>query len=275
MLRGRSWLALATVPALAACSLVYASDLDDARKPTFSVDAGAEGGAPPVVVTEAGADVVTPPATGCAAFPAANFCDDFDTQLNVGDGWDKIVLTNDTTSKAAFDALSYSTPKSFRASLVGAQGCAFARLEKRFSVGARRVTTSVRMRPEAPWKDDAAVLLMALTGCGIILSLGQDAPSYSSYVNVQFGDPLQNYVRDVDGFPTPDEWTDVTLDAKAIDGGVRLDVIYDHASGARDDKQLDLPQCSLSGGSSLVGLGFHCSQDTHDVRYDDVRVSWE
>ena len=121
----------------------------------------------------------------------------------------------------------------------------------------------------------AGLLYVSFAQCGVILGLTENAPSYASYINAQYmNGTQQNDTRDVDGFPTPDEWTDVTFDAKAqADGHVKLDVVYDHASGGRDDKQLDLPQCKL-GGTIFVGLGFHCSQDTHDVRYDDVRISW-
>lgn len=280
MLRGRSWLALAIAPALAACSLIYKSDLDDARRPSSSSpDAGPDVGTVPIGVVDAGPDVVTPIATGCAAFPTAKFCDDFDTELNVNDGWDRLGLT-DEHAKGGFDALAFSVPRSFHAALAGATNdCSYARLEKGFSIGtnAKRATVSARVRPQAPWTGDAAIFNVSLTGCGIILGLGVDLPSYTSGINAQFvAGTLQNDYRDVDGFPTPDEWTDVTFDAQAQpDGHVKLDVVFDHASGARDDKQVDLPQCRLDGGTVFVGLGFHCSQDTHDARYDDVRVSWE
>ena len=278
MLRGRSWVALAIAPALAACSLIYESDLDDARRPAAAAATVADAGGNEAVVppSEAGADVVAVPTAGCGAFPTARFCDDFDTELNVGDKWDKLGVT-DNKGKAIFDTFAYSPTRSLRASLADAAGCSYARLEKTFtSAGTKRVTVSMRMRPQAPWVGDAAILDVNLAGCGIILGLGADSPSYTSNIDAQHvvDGGLKDDVRDVDGFPAPDEWTDVTLDAKALDGRVQLDVIYDHPSGARDDKQLDLPQCRLNG-YVFVGAGFHCSQDTHDVRYDDVRVSWE
>jgi len=274
--RGRSWL-LALAPALAACSLIYKSDLDDARRPSATTpDAGPDATTPPVGVADAGTDAAA--VTGCAAYPTAKFCDDFDTQLNVADGWDKLTLSSEQT-KGGFDTLAFSPSRSFKASLSGAGECSYGRLEKTFaSAGTSRVTVSFRTRLQAPWVKDAVPFFLRLTGCGIAMGVEINATSNTSIINAQYSDGsnvLQNDVRNVDGSPVPDEWTDVTFDANAqADGHVKLDVIYDHPSGARDDKQVDLPQCRLDGKNVVIGLGYHCSQDTHDVRYDDVRVSW-
>ena len=66
----------------------------------------------------------------------------------------------------------------------------------------------------------------------------------------------------------------MTLDAQNVGGHVKLTVSFAYESGASQQKVLDYPQCSLQGQLDL-GVGFHFAQDTHEVRYDDVRVSWE
>jgi hypothetical protein len=98
----------------------------------------------------------------------------------------------------------------------------------------------------------------------------------SAGINAQHfdGTTLFDDNRNVDGAPLPNEWTDATLDAVTADGHIKLTVTFDHPSGMRDTKTLDLPNCVLTG-KLFFGLGFQCSQDTHEARYDDVRVSWQ
>lgn len=257
----------ALFPSLAACSLIYASDLDDARRgaSTPSGDAAVEGG---------GTGVAPGPDAGCGAYPDAGFCDDFDTTANVAERWDALV--SDDATHAGYDSLAYSGARSFLASERDAPDCSYARLEKRWrGIGTTRVTVSARVRPSEAWKGSHPLLTLVYGGCAALLYLSDDAPSYSSGVNAQHGTPLENDYRDVDGFPAPGEWTDVTVDAASVPGGgVRVEVVFVHPSGKTDRKAQTFAQCSLAGELSL-GLGLHCASGSRDVRYDDVRVSWQ
>lgn len=270
MLRGRSWLLLAAAPPLAACSLVYSSDLDAARRPqpadaavaatadASAIDAGSDGGP-----------------SGCAAYPAAKFCDDFDHKLNVADGWDDLSI--DPTASGLFDSVAFSAPRSFRATLENAPDCRYGRLEKRWKgVGTKRIRASFRVRPEGPWKGSAGYAFFGITSCSVVMGLGEDAPSVSANINAQYldGSTLENDVRDLDGAPYPDEWTDVFYEFVAVDGHAKLTVGFVHPGGEVTDKTHDLPQCKLVGDLEL-DLGYHCSSGTHAIRYDDVRVDWE
>ena len=274
MLRGRSWLLLAAVPMLAACALIYRSDLDDARRPGAD---GADGGPDATSAADAGTvDAGTDAGPGgCAAYPDVKFCDDFDTKLNVSDGWDE--LSTDQGATVLFDSVAYSAPLSFRATLENSPDCRYGRLEKRWTgVGTKRVRASFRIRPEGPWKGGVGYAFFGTTGCSIVMGLDEDAPTVSANINAQYvaDSVLKNDVRDLDGAPYPDEWTDVIYELTPSDGHAKLNVKFVHPDGEVTDKTHDLPQCKLAGEVEL-DLGYHCSSGTHAIRYDDVRLDWE
>lgn len=215
-------------------------------------------------------------ASGCAAYPTAKFCDDFDDKdRDVSDRWDGLSL--DGTARGLYDSVAYSEPRSFRAILTDAPDCSYARLEKKWTgVGKNRVRASFRVRPQGPWKGSVGYAFLGTGGCSIVMGLAEDAPTMSANINAQYlaGAQLQNDVRDVDGAPYAEEWTDVIYELTPSDGHAKLNVKFVHPDGDVTDKTHDLPQCKLDGELEL-DLGYHCSSGTHVIRYDDVRVDWE
>lgn len=278
MLRGRSWLLLAAAPAIAACSLIYRSDLDDARQPPPAVaDSGPERGEQgDAAAVDAGTAAESGTGTGgCAAYPTASFCDDFDRKLNVSDGWDALPL--DEGARGLFDSVAYSEPRSFRATLTDAPTCRYGRLEKKWTgVGTKWVRASFRVRPQAPWRGGAGYAFLGTAGCSIVMGLDEDGPTVSANINAQYlaDGVLRNDVRALDGAPYPEAWTDVIYELTAVDGHAKLNVKFVHPDAEATDTTHDLPQCKLAGEVEL-DLGYHCTSGTHAIRYDDVRLDWE
>ncbi|MBX3218321.1 MAG: hypothetical protein KF850_40320 [Labilithrix sp.] len=268
--------------ALPACSLLFASDLDDA-------DAGAaetpEGGA--TDATDAAGDGDggrdggdggdgAPPVTGCASYdPPPVFCEDFDDGP-IGSGWDEL---REQSGTLTLDPLAYSPPQSGRANLIDAPSCSYTRFERVFSgVGTKRVEVHVQIRPSAPWTKSFTPLAVRLRACTVLIYFPSNNAGgiAGSSLNIQSGSPLTNDVRETSGGPRLEEWTDVRLAAvpRPDDDGADLTLSFHHGDGSIQQRTLQAPQCRV-GGTLFVGAGYHCDNGASEIRYDDVRVYWE
>lgn len=278
---------LAVVAALAGCSLVYSSELNDARMLPAGPDS-ADGGTPR---EEGGADPVSDAADagdgagaarGCAAMkPAPRYCRDFDDGAPLdADGWEthidpagKQLLETDTTS-------AYSPPGSLHVGLRGAPDCSYARIVRAFPGVSDRVDMRVRVRPAAPWSDSDGIMITHFDDdssqrCAAILYAvdeNGDGRMDRAQVNVQTtGD---NDVRNLQGVAQVDEWTEVGLVATpAAGGGVSMVFSFRAEDGSYAETTHVFQQCTLAG-TMRAKIGFHCESGTADVRYDDLRVDW-
>lgn len=293
----RSALALPAAITLAscaavACSLVYSSDLNDAHDgvPPQGSSGGSEAGVAEAGSSngssgEAGADASSSGLPrGCGAYkPTPKFCKDFDTDTTVGADWDAVLTEGGQVSLARTFWWSQPAAAHIVEKTVG--NCKYTRLDKTFpNTGTKRISASFRFRPISPWQADGNLpFLIAYDqdglNCAAILSINgrpDNKTISSTNLNMQSGNPQNNDVRDLNGAPQLDLWTDITFSAvPAVNGdGVELTIRYDYENGGKDETTLNFPQCRVRG-SLGVYPGFHCGTGNGEVYFDDIRVDWE
>ncbi|MBX3209021.1 MAG: hypothetical protein KF764_28570 [Labilithrix sp.] len=280
----------AAAAASGACSLLYASDLNDLRtSPGLDADPRSDGGgdgrAPLDGPDAADAGDAASPTRGCAAMkPAPRYCRDFDDGAALeSDGWSldidppgKLLVALDQTS-------AYSAPASLRASLLGAPGCSYGRLVRAFPSTSSRLDVRVRIRPTGPWSNTEGVMITHIAddganACAAILYLhddDNDGVLDQTLVNMQT-QTTPNDVRALNGAVPTDEWTELGMVATPVAGGSGVAMTFSirRESGSVSETTEVFAQCTLTG-TTRVKLGFHCEDGTGEVRYDDLRVDWE
>jgi hypothetical protein len=260
--------------ASAGCSLLLStSDL---------TEAGPDGGTGPSPTGEAGADgatsgdattdapVVSP--DGSARFcetlsPAPKFCADFDGTGAVHEGWDTTVISpDDTVGSLARDALGRDR-SSLVAKLTAPQSCSYARVAKTFPTSGFGMRVSFAFRPASPWTTDSIISLFNAEGdnadCGILYHFEVGL----ARVHLQYGNPEANDMFEWDGAPALDAWStiDTTIDPNGI-----LTIVLN----GKKVLTLDLPAGCTPGNEVYIAPGFHCEQEVHEARYDDVIVDY-
>ncbi len=295
----RSALALPAAITLAsggvvACSLVYSSDLNDARDGviTLGSSSGSEAGVGEAGSSdgssgsgEAGADASSSgQPRGCGAYkPTPKFCKDFDTDTMVGADWDTVATEGGEVSLAR--TFWWSQPVAAHVVQKTVGDCKYTRFEKAFTnVGKKRISASLRLRPIGPWQSEGNTpFLLALNQptsyCAALLYVNGNPDNKTistTNVNVQSGNPQKNDIRDLAGAPRLDEWTDITISAVPATNGTGADLTFrfDYENGGNDETTLTFPQCVV-GGKLEIFPGFHCGTGNGEVYYDDIRVDWE
>lgn len=278
-----------------ACSLVYSSDLNDARDSVLAQssggteagvgEAGSSSGTDGSGVGESGADGSSgEPLRGCSSYkPAPKFCKDFDTDTTVGSDWNAVSTEGGQVTLAR--TFWWSKPVAARIVQKTSPGCKYTRFEKSFpNVGNKRVSASFQLRPIGPWQSEGHTpfvfaLVQQSAYCAALLYVN-GAPDNKSIsttnVNVQYGDPQKNDVRDLVGAPRLDQWTDITISAvpTANTSAANLTFRFDYEDGSKDETTLTFPQCVV-GGALEIYPGFHCDGGEGEMYFDDIRVDWE
>jgi hypothetical protein len=292
--------AIATSVVVAACSVIYAGDLDDARENGLVLN-GQEGGPPSsgpsdaaAAQSEASSDGGYDGGRGCGAIvPAAKFCADFD-QGELLTGFDRALITPNGAPQQTLtldSAFSYSPGRSLSAKMVGAVGESYTRLEKSFKFGATVPSgfeARVKVRPVGAWSRvqvpitiELDELLGAQSCVALIYFLDDDVSKAidGSQVNMQRNATNMNDTRELNGFPAIDEWTEFTFIAVPMgpSGGVTVTIQYSPLTRPENGggvKTMDFPTCKL-GTQSRITLGYHyAGAGTFETRYDDLVADW-
>ncbi len=269
--------------AFAGCSLVYASELNDARS-LPEVGASDAATLPEGSTLDAAQEDAEAGGTdrGCASYvPAPKHCRDFDDGAPLESaGWYMDLSRPGASQLLELDTTAHSPPRALHAALRNAATCSYTRLVRTFEdTGTERLEVNVRLRPSEPWGDADGTLIVHINDdsdqrCHFILYLqdaDRDQRLDSALVNKQQdGDDI----RPLQGFAPADEWTDFGIVVNpAAKGGVSVDFSFRREDGSLTETTHSYPTCKL-GGTVTVKAGFHCEPGTGDMRYDDIRVDW-
>lgn len=269
---------------LAACSLAYAGDLDDAREPQPIVLVS-DGGSNPEAsspLAEAGADGAAL-ARGCGAYtnPVPQFCNDFDDGKPFSAAFDP----NETAGMLSFDSSSYSGAKSMLASLETIADCQYQRVFARFSPADLKseLETHARLRPtRSKYSSDGVAAYLTLylgqgdTECTILLLLHSTGATLDgASLLIQ----SRNNVNDalaLDGLPKEEQWTDVGIRVANVAGKTQITTTFEDEAGIKTTTTHETTQCTPPRASLpfTYAVGLHCESGTVEARYDDVRVYW-
>ncbi len=271
--------ALTALGSIAACSLVYGSDLDGAREGTSPTDDGGafEASAPgsPGEGGVDGSDGTMAVTRGCSGLvPAPKFCDDFERGAFDANGWSIV----DDGMTITSDPLAFSGERSVRVFMAVDDDCSFGRLERGWlnTNATSRVDVHVNVRPSSNSLLSANGTLQFLAiqlgsderYCAALLRTGRDRV----LLNVQHDPNFQNDFHDLAGRIPAERWTDVGV---AFLPGPSLVVTIQDDTGATQETTLSVPQCPSLGSHLRIGVGFHCEVGDGEMRYDDVRVDWQ
>jgi hypothetical protein len=257
--------------ASAGCSLLLStSDLTepgpDGGTPSPTGEAGADGGG------DATTDGPLVSPDGSVRFcqtlsPAPKFCADFDGTGAVDEGWDGTVIApDDTVGSITRDALGRDRSSAL-AKLTDPVSCSYARLAKTFPTSGFGMRVSFSFRPSSPWTTDAIISLFNAEGdtadCGILYHFHPGL----AQLHLQYGTPEANDMFEWDGAPALDAWS--TIDTTIDTNGILTIVLNGKKVLTRA-----LPEGCKPGPEVYVAPGFHCEQDVHEARYDDVVVDY-
>jgi hypothetical protein len=266
------------------CSLIYSSDLDDARTSSAVADSGdlRESGTSTTSSSSGEAGVVDAgpdaPTRGCSSYsPAPKFCDDFDQGTDVGAKWGNV---NQQGGSIAYDSSQFwSGTRSAKVALHTPKSCQYNRLEQTFYKGKDRFEVRFMMRPAKPWNDFTPFVINIGKNnngpeCQPLFDTHVDKTTgmiVNTEVDVQTGAGATNDQRDLAGVPPTDDWSEVVFVAQT-NGGNGLDLSY--TSGGKTDT-MTFAQCPSSWDFFAVNMGFHCDSGNGTIDYDDIRVDWD
>lgn len=289
------------------CSLIYASDLDDARSgraqsnddaggtsTSSSGEAGREAGssgtsgAPVEGGTEAGqpdagAERNGDPATGCASYhPSPQFCDDFDKDA-LDPSW---FVHNEAGSSFLDTAKVLSPPNAVKVNLDTTKDCQYSRIERTFKLGKtlKRATFSTRLNLGFPWRNGVIPFVAAVNSqdgsqyCAALLYVysDQDGHVQSTSINVQ-SDKMPNHIIGLKGYPSDNEWSEVEMTVTPSPGGagVHWKTTFRDPDGNEETNDQDFSECPGAFTDLALYLGMHCETGKATASYDNARMDWE
>lgn len=261
----------------AACSLVFASNIDDARQQ--SADGGVlvptpDAGAPAADSGQGGGDATTTLDSSsaepqCGTTPAPRFCDDFNTGP-LGASWTRVGVDPGGPPVQELALVGGA----LRATHRNATSGSYTRLLKLFSI---RAATFIRFRAMVkltqPYAGDHDLLFFKMDpsgdpndGCATIFTADGN-PAAQAKINMQNEANTVNDIRDIPGFgKLTADWTEVVFLWKP---GLSLET-----SIGGEKKAYQYPACPF-GGDIELAVGFHYGSGSAEVLYDDVSLDWD
>jgi hypothetical protein len=273
------------------CSLIYASDLDDAREIVILPEGGrsdssGDGGAVDGGVTDTGTlDAPSGEAAapkGCAAYqPAPKFCADFDDNAGLA-GWE---LQTDDGQSVVQSEQFFSSPSSAKVvAKATTTTCLYSRFERYFeNIGSKRVTVAFRMRLVSPWPNGGIPFVLDLhpssgdnAFCAALYFVGSGPNGKIEGANIDVQSNVQDdHQIDLNGFPSSDEWSEMKVTVTPNpSGGSTYETTFTGPNGFSVSNRQDFPECPAWGRMG-VHFGTHCDHRDATMFFDDIRIDWE